>query len=62
MLLSFFIQLHSSLPDTAGFQTSEELYQFQAHIECEHPMPDLYKYVTLKKLGIPEHVHVRFTL
>lgn len=40
------MQLHSSLPDTAAYQTSEKLYQLPARVECEHPMADLYKYVT----------------
>ncbi|XP_028397580.1 probable phospholipid-transporting ATPase IF isoform X2 [Dendronephthya gigantea] len=38
------LKLHSSLPDTTDYQTSEKLYQLPARIECEHPMPDLYKF------------------
>ncbi|CAB3997846.1 probable phospholipid-transporting ATPase IF isoform X2, partial [Paramuricea clavata] len=38
------LKLHSSLPDTAELQTAETLNYLPAHIECEHPMPDLYKF------------------
>ncbi|XP_071160148.1 phospholipid-transporting ATPase IF-like isoform X4 [Mytilus edulis] len=63
------LKTHFSIPDTKHYQTDEDFGSLHAMIECQQPMPDLYKFVgrmtvhknsenVMKPLG-PENVLLR---
>lgn len=63
------LKTHYSIPDTKHYQTDEDFGSLHAMIECQQPIPDLYKFVgrmtvhknnenVMKPLG-PENVLLR---
>lgn len=49
--------MRNALSDTAGLQSAEQLSHLTAHVECQHPMEDLYRWlVTPSKQIYTKHI------